>query len=184
LQDVTARSLEPEARHLPKQVYLWSSSFLQSCYYFDDLLRSPFKAMKRFYRRIRGHHSPPAQQAEDRRRAREPYRQAFGKDKTRAYGRPMGWVMMTSAMEKVFFPTALTIMLILQMWEPLAVTLAAETIVSVGILTAVSTGRRVTMLFKGLLVTPIRYASLLFDLVTIARFASDLWVTRNRQWRK
>ena len=31
-----------------RQVYLWSSSFLQSCYYFDALLRSPFKALKRW----------------------------------------------------------------------------------------------------------------------------------------
>jgi hypothetical protein len=33
LQDVYARSLEPAAGHMPRQVYMWSSSFLQSCYY-------------------------------------------------------------------------------------------------------------------------------------------------------
>ena len=51
LTDVTARTVEPEVQNLPKQVYLWSSSFLQSCYYFDPLLKSPFKALKR---RLRG----------------------------------------------------------------------------------------------------------------------------------
>ena len=40
LQDVLARSEEPEVQRLPRQVYLWSSSFLQSCYYFDGLMRS------------------------------------------------------------------------------------------------------------------------------------------------
>jgi len=183
LMDVYARSLEPEVQFLPRQLYLWSSAFLQSCYYFDELLRGPFKAFKR--RRL--HTESPGQDhrgAAERRRAREPYRQPFGIDKTLEYGRPMGWVTLTAAMEKIFFPTALMIMLILQLWEPLAVTLAAETLVSVGILTSVSTGRRARMFLKGILVTPIRYASLLFDAATIARFAGDLWITRNRRWRK
>ena len=35
LIDVNARSEEPEVQRLPRQVYLWSCSFLQSCYYFD-----------------------------------------------------------------------------------------------------------------------------------------------------
>ena len=35
-----------------------------------------------------------------------------------------------------------------------------------------------------LLVTPLRYAVLLFDLITIGRFAADLWIFRNRRWRK
>lgn len=183
VMDVYARSLEPEFQFLPRQLYLWSSSFLQSCYYFDELLRSPFKAFKRLRSKRREQSSNPPPGVE-RRKAREPYRQPFGLDKTLQLGRPMGWVTLTYAMEKIFFPTAVLIMLILKLWEPLAVTLAAETIVSVGILTAVSNGRRLNMFFKGILVTPIRYASLLFDLVTITRFASDLWITRNRRWRK
>ena len=48
LQDVLARSEEPEVQRLPRQIYLWSSSFLQSCYYFDALLRTPFKSFKRW----------------------------------------------------------------------------------------------------------------------------------------
>lgn len=184
IMDVYARTLEPEIQALPKQVYLWSSSFLQSCYYFDELLRSPFKALKRRFHRARGHGPSDHGKTDDRRKAREPYRQPFGLDKTQELGRPMGWVILTAAMEKVFFPTALVIMLILNLWEPLAVTLAAETLVSVGLLTAVSTGRRMRMFFQGILVTPLRYASLLFDLVTIGRFAGDVWFTRNRRWRK
>ena len=45
--DVCARTVEPEVQRLPKQVYLWSSAFLQSAFYFDALLKSPFKALKR-----------------------------------------------------------------------------------------------------------------------------------------
>ena len=48
ITDVYARTVEPQVHRLPRQTYLWSSAFLQSCYYFDPLLRSPFKALKRW----------------------------------------------------------------------------------------------------------------------------------------
>ena len=48
LTDVYARTVEPKCTRLPRQVYLWSSSYLQSCFYYDDLLRSPLRAFKRW----------------------------------------------------------------------------------------------------------------------------------------
>jgi hypothetical protein len=54
----------------------------------------------------------------------------------------------------------------------------------VGILTFIAKGRRFECLLKGIMVTPMRYMSLLYDLVTIGRFSVDLWITRNRRWRK
>ena len=54
LTDVCARTVEPEVHRLPRQVYLWSSAFLQSTFYFDALLKSPFKALKRWRRRRGG----------------------------------------------------------------------------------------------------------------------------------
>ena len=48
--DVCARTVEPEVQRLPKQIYLWSSAFFQSAFYFDALLRSPFKVVKRWRR--------------------------------------------------------------------------------------------------------------------------------------
>ena len=38
--------------------------------------------------------------------------------------------------------------------------------------------------FKGLLVMPLRYGVLLFDFITMLRFGADLWIFRNRRWRK
>ena len=181
--DVYARSQEPEVGRVPGQIYLWSSSFLQSCYYFDELMRSPFKALRR-YRRRKVEEAELAKGLGDKRVRQEPYRQTFGADTTAEYGRPIGWVLFMSAFEKVAFPTALLIMILLQLWEPLAVTLVAETAVATGILVTVAKGHRLQYLFKGLLVTPLRYAVLLFDLVTIGRFAADLWLFRNRRWRK
>jgi glycosyltransferase involved in cell wall biosynthesis len=180
LQDVIARSEEPEVQRLPKQVYLWSSSFLQSCYYFDPLLRTPFKLFKRARKKREEKQSGVA----DLRKIAEQYRQPFGEQYTRDYGRPIGWAMFLSAIEKIGFPTALIIMTILRMWEPLAVTLIAEVILSLAVLFVVGKEQRLAMVAKGLVMTPVRYAMIVADTITIARFAGDLWITGNRKWRK
>ena len=180
LQDVQARSEEPEVQRLPRQVYLWSSSFLQSCYYFDPLLRSPFKSFKRWRKRRKD----KQRGIEELRLIKEQYRQPFGDQYTKEYGRPVGWAMLLSAIEKIGFPTALIVMTILRMWEPLAVTLIAEGIVSLAVLFTVGTGRRLEMVLKGIVMTPVRYAMILADTITISRFAIDLWITGNRKWRK
>jgi len=180
LQDVQARSEEPEVQRLPRQVYLWSSSFLQSCYYFDPLMRSPFKSFKRWHKRRKD----KQRGIEELRLIKEQYRQPFGEQYTREYGRPVGWAMLLSAIEKIGFPTALIVMTILRMWEPLAVTLIAEVIVSLAVLFTVGTGRRLEMVLKGIVMTPVRYAMILADTITISRFAIDLWITGNRKWRK
>ena len=233
--DVCARTVEPEVQRLPKQVYLWSSAFLQSSFYFDALLKSPFKALKRWrrHRRRPGDGAgggleatvpvrsvayagasgtspqplfslatdittalpgrwrprteagePSAQFPGDRRRIREPYRQAFGSAQTRHYGRPVGWTVMSSAVEKVGFPTVLLVMALLGNWEGLLITVCAETVLTVAALVIAMKDQRLEYLVKGIAVTPIRYALLATEFVTIARFASDLWVTKNRKWRK
>ena len=40
--DVGCESIEPSIERLPRQLYLWSSSFFQSLYYFSELPLSPF----------------------------------------------------------------------------------------------------------------------------------------------
>ncbi|HXW08888.1 MAG TPA: glycosyltransferase [Vicinamibacterales bacterium] len=230
LTDVYARTVEPLCTRLPRQVYLWSSSFLQSCYYFDALLRSPLRAHKRRRLRRRPPQGTSGKGAEvrvaaapalagagagpspvasmstmyrtvahvgdgavpepasgtgaERRIVREAYRQAFGRQHTLEYGRPAGWLLMTSAIEKVFFPTVLLTMILVRNWEGFWVTIAAETAISLTALVVVTKGERLQYFFKGLAVVPIRYALLASELVTLGRFAIDLWVTRNRKWRK
>lgn len=184
LLDVVARSEEPMATRLPRQIALWSSSFLQSCYYFDALVRSPFKAFARLRRRWKENHGELGQHIHEARKVQEPYRQAFGEEVTRRYGRPLGWIIFMSAIEKIGFPTTLIVMLVLRMWEPLAITLLAEATLSTLVLMAVSPGERLKAAGKGLLVTPLRYALIVAEILTIGRFASDLWITGNRKWRK
>ena len=184
LQDVVARTEEPEATRLPRQLYLWSSSFLQSCFYFDPLLRSPFKTLKRWHRRRQEARGKTGREIQEKRRIQEQYRQAFGEKVTIEQGRPVGWVLLLSAMEKIGFPTALIVLILLQWWEPLAVTMLAEMAISVGVLVAISPGQRVRAFFKAIAIAPIRYIMLIADMFTILRFAGDLWITGNRKWRK
>jgi glycosyltransferase involved in cell wall biosynthesis len=230
LTDVYARTVEPTVDRLPRQVYLWSSSFLQSCFYYDALMRSPLRAHKRWQqrRRARKLQKEPAVRvaavpalaqagalsapgggmttmlrtstggrrgtalrssdgtpgAENRRRIREPYRQPFGREHTLRQGRPVGWLLLTSAIEKVFFPTALLTMLLLRHWEALLVTIAFESLIGLTALVIVTKGERMRYLFKGLAVLPVRYALIASEVVTLARFATDLWITKNRKWRK
>jgi hypothetical protein len=122
--------------------------------------------------------------ARERRVIREPYRQAFGRARTEALGRPAGWIVAMSAVEKVFFPVTLLILAILRAWEPLAITVAVETVICMFALGVVMKGRRLEYVAKALLVTPLRYALLASELITLARFATDLWITKNRSWRK
>ena len=230
--DVVARTVEPEVQRLPRQLYLWSSAFLQSAFYFDALLKSPFKIFRR--RRLgRGDGGPdrrfermavpagsvayagaaPAPisglfsamtnvstglpriwatggagaagfSGSERRRIQEPYRQAFGGAHTRIYGRPAGWALLASSVEKIAFPTVMLLMLIFRNGEGLLITIGAETLLAVVALTVVMKGRRLEYFAKGVAVAPLRYALLAFEVATIARFASDLWLTGNRRWRK
>jgi hypothetical protein len=235
--DVLARTVEPEVQRVPKQLYLWSSAFLQSAFYFDALLKSPFKALKRRrLARVRSSgsggglqpvavpagsgayaaaaYAPGAQgllssmtelmngvpgplapaggatlvappfSSGERRRIQEPYRQAFGHEHTRVYGRPAGWSLLFSAVEKIGFPTAMVLMAIFGNWEGLLITIGAETLITVTALAVVMKGRRLEYVAKGMAVTPVRYALLVSELVTIARFVSDMWLTGNRRWRK
>ena len=183
LTDIYARSQEPEIEGLPHQIYMWSSSFFQSCYYFDDLVRSPLKSFKSYL-----HHKKTqklhGEEISKLRKVAEPYRQQFGDNVTTRYGRPMGWVIFVSLLEKTLFPTTLLIMIILQWWEPLIYTAIFETIASVSILAYLNKGKRLEYLFKGVIVTPIRYATIMFDLVTMIRFARDIWFTKKQGWRK
>lgn len=182
LMDVYARSEEPEAARLPSQVYMWSSSFLQSCYYFDNLVKTPFRLIANIKRRMRDRKT--AAEIENKRKIKEQYRQSFGEELTAKYGRPMGWVIFTSLMEKIAFPTAFIIMACLKWWEPLAVTIAAEVLLCSIVLFIVAEGNRISYALKGLVVAPMRYIYLLYDFTILIRFLLDIWVFRTKKWRK
>jgi glycosyltransferase involved in cell wall biosynthesis len=178
--DVHARSEEPEAQSVPHQVFLWSSAFVQSCYYFPDLLFSPFKMFKRMK------HSKELKEsgAEEKREIQEAYRQAFGVEHTKEYGRPIGWTIMLALLEKIVFPLVVLVLLFLQLWEPLIITLIAEITVLLILTAIISRQYDISYVIKALLATPMRYATLMYDLYVVLRFVFDILFVKDRKWRK
>jgi len=183
VMDVYARSQEPAILNLPHQQYLWSSAFLQSCFYFKDLVKTPFRIFKQ-YKKAQLMQSPKGHKIEDKRKIVEPYRQSFGTAITEKYGRPIGWVIFLGLIEKITFPIILIVMILMGLWEPLAITIAAESTLTIGILVYLARGHRVEYFFKALITTPIRYALVFVDIFTISKFLADVFIIKDRAWRK
>lgn len=180
IQDVNCRSREPRLEILPKQTYLWSSSFFQCCYFFPSLVLSPFKLFKRWM-----HKRKSKKMVESERRVRqEPYRQPFGDEFTKSLGRPIGWVTFMSLAEKVCFSLIFWLFIIMGWWTILGLTVLLETFVALTLMVVVSKGQRWKMLGKGILITPIRYLAVLFDVFIAAHFALEVWILRYKKWRK
>lgn len=184
VNDVYALTVEPKLSRLPRQIYMWSSAFLQSCYYFDDLVKTPLKSLRALIRGIRNKYSAAAKAIVEKRKIKEAYRQSFSPEITKKYGRPIGWFIFTSLFEKIAYPTVLIIFAIMGLWEPLLITILAETAIYTVFIAFMHKNRRIRNFIKSILYTPIRYAVLFYDYLVILNFAKDLWITGNRRWRK
>ncbi len=184
VNDIYALTCEPRLFRLPKQILLWSSSYLQSCYYFDDLVRTPFKVHRVIWNSVKLKFTPKDQRPESKRKIVEAYRQSFSPEVTKKYGRPIGWFIFTSLLEKVTFPTILIIMMILGLWEAVTITVLAEVVIYTIIIAMMHKNRRIRNVLKSLCLTPLRYIYLAVDFGVTLNFAKDLWITKNREWRK
>jgi len=174
---VFARSDEPEIHRIPRQLVKWSSAWLQTGYHLPHMLTSPFRAIKR-YRNTR-RNAGVAQ----KRRIVDGYRQPFGMRFAKQLGRPGGWLIFFAIVEKASFVLVILILLAIGAWWPLAVTIGAEGLLYTVFLVIFSKGRRLEYAVKGILITPLRYVTLVLDITTFLRFFFDL-VTTRRGWRK
>ena len=184
VQDVYALSVEPRYLKMYSQILKWSSAFFQSCYYFNDLFSTPFKFHRRIMNSLNIKRRLERKEIEKKRKILEAYRQPFGVEYTKKYGRNIGWFVFTSCFEKVSFPIVILILIILRAWEALLLGIGAEVILYTIIIFIMHKNRRIRNVLKALLFTPIRYSQLLFDLFVMCKFVIDLWVTKNRKWRK
>lgn len=179
---VLARTLEPLVTRLPRQIFLWSSAFFQSNYLVTSLIKSPFKLLKK----IKTQKQKATEQVlqEQKRKIQEPYRQAFGKGVTSKLGRPVGWFILSAAIEKILFPIFIILMFIFGWWESLILTFSFESLTCALLLFVQCKGERLKMAFKSICVAPIRYLTLFYDLLILFWFIIEVWVIRNRAWRK
>jgi hypothetical protein len=157
-----------------RQLFLWSSSFFQSIYYFPSLPLTVFKW--RFF-------APAQRRNAERRQAREQYRAPWGESHTKRYGRPIGLIGCVSLVEKVTFPA---ILLGLAVFYPdVAVfSLMIEIFISAAAVALVSdSGARIRGAGMMIAATPFRLMSMAVDVAAVSRFMWDLAVG-NRNWRK
>jgi len=176
---VRCESTEPPITRLPRQLFLWSSGFLQSTYYFRDLPLSPLRHLKRFLFRKSGR--PPGEKFE--RRIREQYRAAWGEEITRKEGRPVGWLELTCLMEKLSYPLVLAYLAVFDL-EVFLLTLAAETVLCMGLVLATAdAGTRVKYAAMLIPATPIRLMSMCVDMFAVTRCLVDI-AAGNRRWKK
>lgn len=179
VRDVIVRSEEPEAQIIPKQLLLWSSAWLQSAYYLPRLILSPALTLQRSLMR-REHTSPD----ESRRQFDDPYRWPWGQEHSDKAGRAFGWVVSLALLEKLSFPIILLIMIIFQWWGALIVTVLAESLMFSLLIVILGPEKRLSYLLKGLASAPLRYGSILFDVVVLSRFVYDITVGGRTEWRK
>jgi glycosyltransferase involved in cell wall biosynthesis len=177
VREVYARSDEPEAQKVPRQLLMWSSAWLQSAYYFPELLLSPFRTVKRINRQLKN------SRHRERRRVIDSYREPFGARMAKHYGRPAGWLTFFAIFEKISFPSVLICMVAIRAWWTLEMTIALEMALYIAIVMIFSENHRLKYVAKGLVATPLRYGSLGFDVVVISRFLFDIF-TGHRPWRK
>ena len=180
VEDVYALTTDPRFFRIYHQILKWSSSFLQSCYYFDSVFFTPFKLPRYFIKQFKNRN----QAFEEKRKIKEAYRQVFGIEYTKKFGRNIGLFIFSTACEKLSYPTFIVICVILQLWVPLLITCAAETTIYAFIIALMHKNHRIKNAIKAILFMPIRYSQIMFDLVVIGKFTCDLWITKNRRWRK
>ena len=180
---VQCESIEPNVERLPRQLYLWSSSFLQALYYFRELPLSPFKETKHWIAGVFSKQQGMVPAGVQRRHIQEQYRAPWGEDYTRRIGRQVGWVELLSLLEKVSYPVLLLYFALFNQrifW--ISVGLEAV-LASTGVFVVADPGSRWKSAGMMLAATPIRLLSLGVDLVTTLRYLFDLG-TGNRDWTK
>ena len=176
LGDVVARVQQPPLSELPTQIARDAMAYLQGCFHFDALLRTPLRSLRRGWRR------PPVARHELRRVA-EAYRQPFGERLTRVHGRPIGWVLVFAALEKPALPAVLLTLLVFGQVAWIGWLLAAELAAWLMVLVLVSREPRPRAALRGLAVAPLRYMAMVADLAGMLGFMRERWQTRGQRRR-
>jgi glycosyltransferase involved in cell wall biosynthesis len=173
---VRCESTEPPVTRLGKQMFLWSSAFLQALYYFPSLPLTVFKLPNVLFRRKNTKDA-------ERRRAREQYRAPWSEAYTRRFGRPVGLLDTMGLVEKVTFPVILGALALLAPRTFLITVFAEACISSLSVALVADSGRRMRSAAMMAAATPLRYLSMGVDMFSVATCGLDI-ARGNRDWRK
>lgn len=181
VRGVRCDSMEPAVTGLPRQLFRWSSAFLQAQGYFKDLPLSPARQVKSAAAGLFGRSRKGANL--DQRQIREQYRAPWGQDYTHRHGRGIGAIDLLSIVEKISYPV---ILILLAIFAPEAalITIAVETaLATLAVFAVADPGGRLRHAGMMLVSTPVRLFSLGIDLAATLKYLLDL-ATGNRNWRK
>lgn len=174
---VVARSDVPELQHIPRQLMNWSSAWLQTGLHLPDMLKSPFRSLRRYRHRQRN------REMAQKRRVVDGYRQPFGVQFARQLGRPSGWMMFVGLIEKIAFTLVILLLMLLGAWWWLALTILIESLLFTFVLMVFSSSRRFEYAVKAISAAPFRYALLAVEVAVLLRFVFDV-ATGRQGWRK
>jgi glycosyltransferase involved in cell wall biosynthesis len=178
---VQCESTEPPITRLPRQLFLWSSAFLQSTFYFIDLPLSPLRHIKRLF--MKSGKTEQQMEGEGSRKVKEQYRAAWGEEVTRRSGRPVGWLELVSLLEKLTYPLILTYLFVFNP-EAFCITIGVEAVLCMLlIMMTADSGSRFKYAAMIVPATPVRLLGLGVDVIASVRCLADL-ASGNRNWRK
>jgi len=177
LADVVARIQQPPLQQLPAQIARDAVAYLQGCFHFDAMLHARLWSLRNRWWR---HRSASSHQ---RRRIVEAYRQPFGERLTREQGRPIGWVLVCAALEKLALPAALLALLVFGQFALVGWLLAADLAAWLAVLVVVAGEHRPAVALRGLAVAPLRYLAMLADLAGVFGFMRERWRIRGQRRR-
>lgn len=181
VEGVQCESAEPPLTRLPRQLYLWSSAFLQSLYYFKDLPMSPLRYFKSLFTGEAALSSKFG--GRERRKIQEQYRAVWGEQFTQRHGRAIGVLELTSLVEKISYPLILLFLIVFHP-ETALLTIGVEAIACTALVCMIAdAGSRLRFAGAMLVATPVRVLSMGVDLVAMCGYLLDMAVG-NRKWRK
>jgi hypothetical protein len=178
---VHCESTEPPITRLPRQLFMWSSAFLQSTYYFSDLPLSPLRHIKRLF--VKRGKTEQQLEGEGKRKVKEQYRAAWGEEVTRRNGRPVGWLELVSLLEKLTYPLILLYLFVFNP-EVFFITIGVEAVLCMLlIMITADSGSRFKCAAMIVPATPVRLLGLGVDVIASVRCLADL-AGGNREWKK
>jgi DNA-binding NtrC family response regulator/tetratricopeptide (TPR) repeat protein len=134
-----------------------------------DLPLSPLRYLTRIFSRNGG--AKPEHAA---RRVKEQYRAPWGEDYTRHKGRAVGWLELTSLLEKTLYPVVLTYFALFDR-DVFWLTLTAETLLCMGLLAyTADRGSKLKYAAMAVPALPVRLMSLGVDVFAIGRCLFDI----------
>lgn len=190
LDGIGARMQPLPLSQLPRRAWAWLVGWLQAGYWFDPLMRSPFRFMAGLPQRRPvpaqgGGRQVAGRRTGERRIVDEAFREPFGERITRLQGRPVGRYLLLRILGFSAISVLAWVLAVLGEWGALGILVVVETMAATAVsVVGVAPGRRAATALHALVAAPWRWGALLIMPVAMLRVASGVWLDRGFRWRR